>query len=84
MYTETEQEKQTRENNFTYHTPNPDQIPRFPLLRNKASELSELINTNCPPSRERSVAHTKLEEAIFWANAAIVRNEDTPKEPPLD
>jgi len=29
----------------------------------------------CPDSRERSLALTKLEEAVSWANAAIARNE---------
>jgi len=29
----------------------------------------------CPDSREKSVAITKLEESIMWANAAIARNE---------
>ena len=27
------------------------------------------------PSREQSLAFTKLEEAMFWANAAIARDE---------
>jgi len=28
-----------------------------------------------PDSRERSLALTKIEEAVFWANAAIAREE---------
>lgn len=34
----------------------------------------------CPDSRELSTALTKLEEAVFWANAAIARNEKNPEE----
>jgi len=33
------------------------------------------IIQNTPPSREQSLAITHLEEAIFYANAAIARNE---------
>ena len=38
-------------------------------------ELAELIEACCPDSREKSLAHTKVEEAAMWANAAIARNE---------
>jgi hypothetical protein len=60
---------------FTYHPPKPDQLPRYHTLRNHAASLAEHISNDCPPSRERSLALTKLEEAIMWANAAIARNE---------
>lgn len=62
-------------NNFTYHASRPDQLDRYNILRAEASVLAEKICVNCPDSRERSLALTKLEEAIFWANASISRNE---------
>ena len=34
-----------------------------------------MLVDECPDSRELSVALTKLEEAVMWANAAIARNE---------
>lgn len=34
-----------------------------------------LIFESCKGSREYSLAITKLEEAVMWANAAIARNE---------
>jgi len=37
--------------------------------------LAAYINENCPDSREKSLAFTKLEEAVMWANASIARNE---------
>ena len=75
MYTESEQQKKTRETNFVYHAPKANQPERYERLRAAAGQLSFLFNTNCPPSRELAVAQTKLEEAVFWANAAIARNE---------
>lgn len=75
MYTESEQQKKTRETNFVYHAPKENQPERYGRLRSSAGQLSFLLNTNCPPSRELSLAQTHLEQAIFWANAAIARNE---------
>lgn len=63
------------DNNFTYHAPKPGQQEKYEALRSKAKELAYLIDDSCPASRERSLAMTKLEESIMWANASIARNE---------
>ena len=63
------------ENNFTYHAPKEGQPAKYEALRAKAKELAYLIFNLAPLSRERSLAMTQLETAIFWANAAIARNE---------
>lgn len=63
------------ENNFTYHAPKSDQQSRYTVLRETAKNLAKYIGRECPNSREKSLALTKLEEAIFWANASIARNE---------
>jgi hypothetical protein len=63
------------EKRFTYHSPKADQPPRYEAIRAKGKELAELINNSCPDSREKSVAFTKLDEVVMWANAAIARNE---------
>ena len=63
------------ENNFTYHAPKPGQQERYVALREKAKELAYLIANTTPKSREQSVALTELETSVFWANAAIARNE---------
>lgn len=60
---------------FTYHPPQPGQGERYAALRQCGLDLALDICRVCPDSRERSLALTKLEEAIFWANAAIARNE---------
>lgn len=52
-----------------------DQPARFDLLRSTARGLAATIQGECPESREKSLAFTKLEECVMWANAAIARNE---------
>lgn len=63
------------ENDFTYHSPKDDQPERYKFLRDEAKVLALNICKLTPVSREQSIALTKLEEAIFYANAAIARNE---------
>lgn len=63
------------ENMFTYHPPKADQPQRYELIRGKAKEMAALIEQSCPSSCEKSLAFTKLKEAIMWANASIARNE---------
>jgi hypothetical protein len=59
---------------FTYHAPKGDQPAKYEELRNEARLLAVTISDLCPESREKSLAITRLEEAIFWANASIARN----------
>ena len=61
--------------NFTYHAPKPGQPERYEIIRSKAYELAAYVDGACPDSREKSIAFTKLEEAVMWANASIARNE---------
>lgn len=63
------------ENNFSYHAPNEDQVSKYGSLRQEAKKMAFLITKCCPESRERSLAMTKLEEAVMWSNASIARNE---------
>lgn len=63
---------------FTYHPPFGDQAERYSTIRNLARDLAESLLVRCPASRELSLALTKLEEAVFWANASIARNEKPP------
>lgn len=62
-------------NDFTYHAPKDGQAERYGVMRAEAGKLARLICEMTPPSREQSTALTKLEEVVFWANAAIARNE---------
>jgi len=65
-------------NRFTYHAPHGDQQDRYLGLRTQGLVLAERMEWSCPDSRERSLALTKLEESIMWANASIARNEPRP------
>ena len=70
------------ENNFTYHSPNPSQQLAYMRIkqlaymriRDKAKELAYLIEKEVPPSREKSLAMTNLEQSVFWANTGVTRN----------
>jgi len=62
------------ENVYKYHAPKEGQTEKYEAIRNKAKELAYLIDELCPPSRERSIAHTNLEQVSMWANASIARN----------
>ena len=61
--------------NFTYHPPLCDQPRRYEMIRGMGRDLAGILSALCPQSRELSIALTKLEECIMWANAAIARNE---------
>ncbi len=63
------------ENNFCYHAPKEGQLAKYEAIRDKAKELAYLIDELVPGSREKSLAWTNLEQAVFWANAGIARNE---------
>lgn len=69
------EDRQRLTRNFQYQPPKDDQPERYVDLRGTAGAFAEKILGSCPPSRERSLAITKLEEALFWANASIARNE---------
>lgn len=63
------------DNNYKYHTPSKNQQAFYAKLREDARELAQAFEELCPDGREKSLAHTKLEEALMWANASIARND---------
>jgi hypothetical protein len=63
------------ERRFQYHQPRPDQVDRYARIRAKARDLAIMIKALCPEGREFDNAQVHVEEAVFWANAAIARNE---------
>ena len=57
-----------------YKPPNPETVAAHQAIRQAAVEMGSEIIGRCPPGREVSLALTKIEEAMFWGNAAIARN----------
>lgn len=66
-------------NDYTYHSPTPEQVIRYNKIREMGKEFALLVITQCPGSREASLALTQIEQAVFFANAAIARNEKLPE-----
>lgn len=62
------------DNIYTYHSPSEDQVALYNKLRGRAKELASVIIESTPNSRERALALTNLEQAVFWANASIARS----------
>lgn len=62
------------DNDFKYHSPQPDQVDKYAAIRETAKVLAYLINDVCPESREKNLAMTALEQSVMWANSSIARN----------
>lgn len=61
-------------NRFTYHAPKGNQPELYEAIRTAGLVLASMITEFCPDSRERSLALTKVDEAVMWSNASIARN----------
>lgn len=66
---------------FNYHSPNtPEKVRRHEHARKVfLGAAEEVVDLTGPPTREQSIAITKLEEAMFWTNAAIAREITAPE-----
>lgn len=60
---------------FAYHKPGPDGLEKIAKLREAFSDLSDLVESLCPSSREKAVALTNLETTAMWAIKAVVCND---------
>jgi hypothetical protein len=45
-------------------------------VRMECQDLALFLNEKLPDGREKAVAITKLEEVMFWANAALARHKE--------
>lgn len=59
------------EKRFTYHKPTGDQPKHYATIRNMAKNLALYLNGICPDCRAKSIAMTKLEETVMWANKSL-------------
>ncbi len=62
---------------FIYHTPSEEGIESHARLSGVMITAATVVEATCIDSREKSLALTKLEEAKFWASAAVARNPKT-------
>lgn len=62
------------DNRFDYHAPDESKQLNHGNVRRRLRRVADDLNVLLPESREKSIVMTKLEEAMFWANAAIARN----------
>ena len=75
VYAVSEKTNKDLDNRFSYHPVKDDQGERYELTRERFRDLADYLTHQCPESRELSLALTNLEQAQFWANASIARNE---------
>lgn len=68
------------ETRFTYHPPQPWQIPFYEEMRSKGLTLAEWVDQRLPDCREKALALTSIEQAIMWANAGMARRGTRPEE----
>lgn len=59
---------------FKAHECDAHQLAGMSAVRGACKVTAQVVLNVTPASREQSLALTKLEEAMFWANAAIARN----------
>jgi hypothetical protein len=59
---------------FKYHRPDAEKAERHQLVRDQVLALATVLNAVLPDGREASLAITKLEEVMFWSNAAVARS----------
>lgn len=64
---------------FGYHA-HPAAIPKVKethwLINKQMQGAAEMVLDNTPECREQTIAINKLQEAMFWANAAVARNHE--------
>lgn len=60
-------------NRFDFHAADTVAKEVHGSVRSACLNAAWVLNEVCPEGREKSLAITKLEEAMMWANAAIAR-----------
>lgn len=60
-------------NDFKYHPADAETGKTHQQVREACELAAHKINSIVPDGREKSLALTKLEEAMFWANAGVAR-----------
>ena len=62
------------EHRFAFHAATTDEKrDAHTSVRQSCRRLADYLNENLPDGREKALAMTKLEEVMFWGNAALAR-----------
>lgn len=62
-------------NRFRFHRADEKKAELHNIVRTKCFQLATELNEILPEGREKSLAITKLEEVMFWGNAALAREK---------
>lgn len=61
-------------NRFDFHpATTPERQEAHTIVRERCATLAGSLGDLLPEGREKALAITKLEEVMFWANAAVAR-----------
>ena len=60
-----------RDDRFDYKSIDQGQRIDINKIKENAYDLLDAIENNCPNSREKALALTKLEECVMWASKSI-------------
>lgn len=67
---------------FNYHPPKTGRrVSQHENVRAMCLDIATSMDEALPDGREKSLAITKIEEAMFWANAALARQPDEEDSP---
>lgn len=59
------------ENWFTYHSPTPDQLPKYLAIREAGLAFAKVIVENTPACADQTAAVRKIRESVMTANQSI-------------
>ena len=65
-----------RDKRFDSYEMDEDKKIRCLQIRNVVKQLAYVIDNVCPDGREKSLAFTRLEEAVMWANKSVSRMDE--------
>jgi hypothetical protein len=65
------------DNRFRFHPASPEKAKKHEFVRDLCKMTAHDLNDRLPEGREKSLAITHLEEVMYWANAAIARQQDS-------
>lgn len=63
------------EKSFRSHPLTQDQLPRIDSIKEKLNQVGRFLCSLTPDSDEQRTMMAKLQEAGFWAQEAITKNE---------